>query len=273
MRAIHYIPLFILLLHAGLLRAINPEYDYPYSPESFDIKNYATNYIKTPDGHTLISWDFPPAKSQETDNVIIVSYGDSGNMSYCLYYVKLLIDAGHRVITFDYRGFGKSSTFKTNNDFLYYREFATDLSTVIVSTRQKYVNKHVGIMAFSMGTIITTFASKTTPIDFLIAENYVLDPNVVVERLKKESQRNFLIPADTENMKDLISNITCPMLLFAGTLDKITTTSDSKAIADMRGNRKLITFQGKHAEGLIALTKTKHGDLYIHHINDFLSAR
>ncbi len=78
----------------------------------------------TEDNYKLNSWIYEANPEKNKNKVIILSYPDAGNMSYFVYYAAILANAGYTVVTFNYRGFGKSDDFEIQQDYLYYTEFA-----------------------------------------------------------------------------------------------------------------------------------------------------
>src|SRR5690606_12276000 len=129
------------------------------------------------------TWIYEAKPENDKDTVLILAYPDAGNMSYFVYHAAILANAGYTVVTFDYRGFGKSQDFEIQKEFLYYKEFAWDLEAVVETISKEIPNKKLGIWAMSMGT---TIASRAYPqikgqIDFIIGEGFVTDPDGIVD--------------------------------------------------------------------------------------------
>jgi uncharacterized protein len=262
----------LMWLFAYNALAVNPERSYKYSPEDFHITSYTENFITTADNFKIKSWEFIPERNIK-NQVIIISNGDAGNMAYSLYYVAHLLRSGYTVITYDYRGFGESDDFETQREQLYYKEFARDLKAVLAHTKQKFGAKNqIGLMSFSMGSIINSIVLQQEQVDFLIAENYVLDPDLVVKRYKEQKNKDLKVPEQPIDFQKAVNNIKCPMLLFAGKEDSITTIADAQKIVEAQSSiRKLVTHEKGHGQGLLALTKERTGDVYFQEIESFLS--
>lgn len=102
---------------------------------------------------------------------------------------------GIDVWLYDYRGFGASSDFNIKRDQLFHQEFVTDLSAVAA-----YVYDRTGmvpsLMGISMGSLIVEeFLKKTDiPVNGLIFDGYVGDPNKWVKRLKLLKGKTVNIP-------------------------------------------------------------------------------
>ncbi|MEY4935127.1 MAG: hypothetical protein RIS64_1486 [Bacteroidota bacterium] len=149
-----------------------PERKYEKTPAHFNLK-YKQDSVSTADGVRLSVWDYEPVAKDSVKTlkpVIVMAYGDAGNMSYWIEQAGALVTAGYRVITFDYRGYGASDNFLINENQLYYNEFSDDLAAILDYTKSKYPNQKCGFYGLSMGTLVGVLAlSKTkTPIDFFI---------------------------------------------------------------------------------------------------------
>ena len=263
------ITISFLVVITNFCFALKPDRTYSTTPDSLGL-NFTKQIIKTDDNASLNSWIINPPEAQNNGTTIILSYGDAGNMSYWLNQAAILSQVGFTVVLFDYRGFGKSSDFEINPEQLYYNEFATDLETVIKWTKQNLKFKKLGILALSMGTIMTTIAVQKEKVDFIIGEGFVLNPNEIKEKLFKFKQKNITLPENSDNYINLIPKIEAPMLLFSGTLDNFTTLEDSKLIVKQKPNRKLVEFTGNHLEGFAVLSGEYYGSKYIQEISKFL---
>lgn len=249
---------------------IKPDTTYYSTPDSLGL-SYQANRILTSDNKAeLNSWIIKADSKIENGTTLILCYGDSGNMSYWLNQVGILSQVGYNVLMFDYRGFGKSSTFKINSDQLYYDEFATDLESVIRWTKSNLQYKNLGIISFSMGTIMSTIALQTEKVDFLIGEGFVLDPIEIKNKVLKLKGKEITLPKSSNGYLEMVSNLKLPILLFSGSEDEFTTTKDSKKMINMNKNRVLVEFKGNHLEGFKILSGKYFGEEYIADINKFL---
>ncbi|WMN07074.1 alpha/beta fold hydrolase [Marivirga arenosa] len=169
-----FILLFLLPLN---LMAIDPDPKYILTPDSIGWE-YEQLVLNTPDGNDLNTWIYAPNAENEKDEVLILAYPDAGNMSYFVYHASVLANLGYTVITFDYRGFGKSSDFEIKSDHLFQTEFSIDLKTVVQFAANRFENKNIGIWAWSMGTMVTTYSwpSIKDTVDFLIFDAFVMNP-------------------------------------------------------------------------------------------------
>lgn len=250
------------------VNATDPDRDYNMTPDSLGIE-YEQLTIHTPDNYALNAWKLLP-QTEDKDTTIILAYGDSGNMSYFLQQSQILANMGFTMLLFDYRGFGKSSDFEIDRDFLYYNEFGNDLATVIDYVENNFETEKKGVWALSMGTVAATLALQEISSDFLIAEGYVSDAHLIQERLQDETT-NIILPENSDLLKKMISLIDVPMLIFAGNEDMVTTVSDAESIAMQSENREIVTFDGNHLQGMWVMTESQFGDLYFQKMVDFIN--
>lgn len=255
----------------GQLLAITPDRVYHLSPDSLGL-TYESHIIQTSDDAGVKLWDIKAQKELDNGNTIILCYGDSGNMSYWLNHAAILSQVGYSVVLFDYRGFGESSDFVINPNQLYYDEFSMDLEAVIRWTKQNLSYANLGILSFSMGTIMTTIAVQNESVDFIVAEGFVMNPENIKEKIFQLKGKEIILLESAKGFEALISKIDIPLLLISGTEDVVTTLADSQEIVAQKVNRKLISFEGNHLGGFQKMTKQYFGDIYIQHIGSFIEA-
>jgi predicted alpha/beta hydrolase len=268
MKQILTLILFTLLIQ--VCYGIKPDSTYHSTPDSLGLNYYTNRILTTDDKAELNSWLIKADANIENGITLILCYGDAGNMSYWLNQAGILSQVGYNVLMFDYRGFGNSSSFTINPDQLYYDEFATDLESVISWAKNNLQYENLGIISFSMGTIMSTIALQTEKVDFLIGEGFVLDPIEIKNKILKFKGKEITLPKSSEIYLQMVSNLKLPILLFSGTEDEFTTSKDSEKVISMTENRKLIKFEGNHLEGFTKLSGNYYGEQYIEDINRFL---
>ena len=136
---------------------------------------------------------------------LIICNGDAGNMSYQQISLAYLYAAnGINVVTFDWRGFGESSEFEMNPDYLCYTEMLTDFDAVIKAViKEKVVDrKKIYVMGWSTGAYLAMIAAYNnrlvkgcilsgTPSSF---EDVI--PHLVKVHPKGKTEKNLLVPDD-----------------------------------------------------------------------------
>ena len=257
--------LFILLGLTTIAQAINPEREYKWTPDMRGL-NYSEYQLKTTDNYTINVWEYKLPDSVKSDRTIILVGTDAGNMCYLIWEAKAFVSKGLRVIAFDYRGFGKSSDFTINKDYLFYSEFGLDLDSVIRATREKYPTDKIGLYSMSMGTHISLLRKEK--IDFFIAEGFYHNPQKVVDRIKINKGKTVLLPTSAKTIYKLKQKT--PTMIFCADSDKTTMTEDAREFSK-KSNATVIEFKGEHLSGMNVFRKNDYGDDYTDKIIEFLN--
>lgn len=267
--------LFILSTVLGLINhvfAINPDREYILTPDSV-AWNYEQLEITTEDHFKLNSWVYEANKGNDKGTVLILAYPDAGNMSYFVYHSAILAHEGYTVVTFDYRGFGKSDDFEIQREYLYYTEFSLDLEAVVSTISKKFKNKKIGIWGMSMGTTITSraYPSIKDKIDFIIGEGFVTDVTAIVDRYKK-LDKEIRLPEKTKFYQSAVQSIDVPILILTASDDTITTHGDALALqAKLGENCNVVQYTGDHLAGFQVDYESKgFGGWYLEQIDRFL---
>lgn len=263
---------FLLLFSFNSVYSINPDREYIRTPDSVKW-NYQQLYIHTNDGFRLNTWIYEAKPEKDRDTVLILAYPDAGNMSYFVYHAAILANAGYTVVTFDYRGFGKSQDFEIQKEFLYYKEFALDLEAVVETISKEIPNKKLGIWAMSMGT---TIASRAYPqiknqIDFIIGEGFVTDPDGIVGYFKKQG-KEILLSENSSEFKKSLESIDCPLLILTASNDKVTTHDSALNLQQKLGdNCDIIQYEGEHLTGFqVDYDNMGFGGWFLYELEEFL---
>ena len=218
---------FVILLIAlfsgiGNCHAIIPDTVYIRKPESMGLI-YKNLEVITNDGYKIETWFFPAqsplsegelrdlngnrrtyATQDETKRpTIIVCNGDAGNMSYFqLYLAKSWTSRGFNVVTFDWRGFGKSSPFAMDRNYLCYTEMLKDYRTVVRTTseQEEVLNGAIAVVGWSTGAylsmitaytddLVNAFVGRSLPTDF---DDFI----PLVMKYKNKTRNELLVPDD-----------------------------------------------------------------------------
>ncbi|MBN3581046.1 alpha/beta fold hydrolase [Algoriphagus aestuarii] len=230
--------------------SIDPDREYIRTPDSVKWE-YEQLEIQTNDGFLLNTWIYAANPERNKDTVLILAYPDAGNMSYFVYHSAILANAGYTVVTFDYRGFGKSQDFEIQKNYLYHKEFAQDLEAVVSEISQRMQNKRVGIWAMSMGTTIVSraYPQIKNQIDFIVGDGFVTRPDLIVDYYKMKG-KEIVLPEKSEFFKNSIDSINCPLLILAGSKDEVTTYEAAILLKNELGeNCKVVKYEGDHLTG------------------------
>lgn len=234
----------LLSLHS---LAIKPDRKYIRLPQHVGLIYKKLN-VTTPDGYRIETWFYPAQeaaapKAGQDDMLpyrvidhrrrptLVICNGDAGNMSYQQILLASIYTAnGFNVVTFDWRGFGQSSVFEMNENYLCYTEMLEDYGAVIKAVRkQKEVDhKRIFVMGWSTGAYLSMITAHNnrnvtgcivsgTPSSF---EEVI--PQLVKVHPKGKSEENLLVPDDfpREQMPALIApEFHKPILIVVGDKD------------------------------------------------------
>ncbi|MDR2223070.1 MAG: alpha/beta hydrolase [Flavobacteriaceae bacterium] len=244
-----------------------PKKEYVDHPSNSNIK-YEAVEILTKDSYKLKSWICYPQAKDNINRVLVLAYGDTGNMSYWLRQVSEMLKKGYTIVMFDYRGYGQSQAFPVKEESLYYEEFTTDLVTVLEYTKKRFKSP-IGVWALSTGSLSATEAYQIEKYDYLITEGFMIDPKEITTRLTEFLKKDYILPEEAKNYTTKISKLTLPILLFTGDRDGLTQPDDSYRVSFLNPKSKVVMFKGGHLQGFQALSGTTHGQRYIEAIDDF----
>lgn len=262
-----------LFLHlASQAYAIKPDREYFMTPDSVGWK-YEQWEIKTSDDYKLVSWVYEANPENSKDTVLILAYPDAGNMSYFVYYAAILANQGYTVVTFDYRGFGKSDDFEIQRDYLYYTEFAKDIEAVVNSVSSNFSNRNIGLWGMSMGTTIITraYPAIKDKVDFIVGEGYVTDTAAIIGRYE-DLDKSLTLPEEPAKYQKALRSIDIPLLIFTASNDSITTHQDAVDLKkSLGGNCEVVQYLGEHLTGFNHQLETRgFGGWYGEQIGDFI---
>jgi dienelactone hydrolase len=251
--------------------AIKPSRNYQVKPEQLGMK-YLTEKITVNATTILNSWIF--LQDNRSKPFIIISNSDAGNMSNSLGQAGAFFKAGYNVIMYDYRGFGESSDFKINHDMMYYEEFTEDLRSVLHFVRKVYKPKQVVLYGMSMGTIISkSVLNNDTSISGAIFDSFVINPNLIVERIRKIKNKEVLLPGGVQKyVESNRKSTSIPILLFSGSKDIVTKSTDYSVFLGLNVKSRLVTWDCNHLECFYKMTKDTDSDLYMSEVNTYIKS-
>lgn len=270
-----HIFLFIGLFVSIYSYAIIPDRKYVRLPQEVGLI-YKEMDVTTKDGYRIETWFYPaqdvpaqdagqsemlPYKTMDNSRrpTLIICNGDAGNMSYQQISLAYLYAAnGINVVTFDWRGFGESSEFEMNPNYLCYTEMLTDFDAVIKAvSKEKVVDrKKIYVMGWSTGAYLAMIAAHNnrkvkgcilsgTPSSF---EDAI--PHLVKVHPKGKTEKNLLVPDDfpRDQMPALVApKFSKDILLVVGSEDNRTPQWMSEKIYNALPagiNKKLSVYEG-----------------------------
>lgn len=261
------IVIILVVFFSQLGFSIDPLREYKIRPERFQIK-YQELKLKTEDQYEINTWVMEPIGEHDKNITIVIVGSDSGNMGYMVLYAYYLLQEGYRVVTFDYRGFGDSTDFNYIPNNVYHSEYVTDFETVMNWSKKELEPDRIGVLAFSMGTLVSAIGYSSSKYDFYIGEAFVRSPKAIKDRVMEQKGKELNLPVTAPDDEMKVANLNVPILFFAGTLDKVTTIKDCLEFSESRTNARTIEYEGEHLRGANTMGLEK----YIQEIKLFIDS-
>lgn len=225
----------MLSLHAS---AIQPNRTYIRTPDQLGL-TYEPMQVETRDGYRIATWFFPACGeasvgTQGSDaprrrTTIVICNGDAGNMSYFqLHLAQRWCGRGFNVVTFDWRGFGESSPFDMDPNYLCYTEMLEDYRAVVtaVAARSDVDPKRIAVVGWSTGAYLSMITAYDLPqVSAFIGRSLATDFEdfiPLVMQVRHKSREQLLVPKDfpTERMPIRIApDFRKPVFLIVGQND------------------------------------------------------
>lgn len=230
------------------------------------MKNYKELYLKTADGIKIAVNHY----SKKEDKVIVIAPGWTMNKdSKFISEIAKEFANSFDVISFDFRGHGKSSGLYT-----FTKKEPEDLKTVVNYAKKLY--KEVYLIGFSLGgatsiiyssieKIIDSLIIVSAPHSFSKIKSFAWVKDFLVNPFKKYEFKRWIrtriSPIIQRKVKpiDVVGKINIPTLFIAGDLDTIILPDDTKSLfhkATCEKNFALLQ-NCNHAEDLIYQEKEK----------------
>lgn len=239
--------LWIFILLVFLIQsvfALKPVKKHDLKPESFGMI-YKDLKATTSDNYKIYIRFFPAQDSvpymyvknakkleyKTIDNkkrpTIIVCPQDAGNMAGLFQYAGIMCPKGYNVVTFDWRGFGKSDKWPINIEYLCYTEFFMDIDAVVdkIKLLEEVDTSKIGICGYSMPAFQSfPVFQKRSDLKCYVGGALSADLDTIVGYWARHNKK-LIIPKDytkdlyPENIADKVAK---PCLLIVGELDEIT---------------------------------------------------
>ncbi|MBE9468310.1 MAG: alpha/beta hydrolase [Bacteroidetes bacterium] len=255
----------IIIICVAILCSINtyalkPDSVYVYTPSLLGVM-YKEFSIYTKDNFRLNAWFYPAQEALSKDSInvyfkknydkknkifkenlkreykadtvkkptIIISNGDAANMYQLMSLAYVFITKGFNVLTFDWRGFGKSQYFPVDTNYMVYEEFITDYQSAInaVKIQAGVDTTKIGVFGFSTGAQLSFIISALRPeIKAYAGRALFTSDKEVIPNLKKiKPNDTYFVPKDFDKKYApiiLAENYHTPIFLIVGENDKRT---------------------------------------------------
>jgi pimeloyl-ACP methyl ester carboxylesterase len=227
----------ILLLSVYVSVALNPEREYSVTPADYGM-SYNNLKIKTADNMMLQAWLFN-ATDKQSRKVIILSHNGDGNMADLIEIASNFLSLGYHVLTYDYRGYGKSDDFEINTKFFIYSQFQKDLEGALDYVIRQYPSmKTIHLYGAGIGAGLSIGVGVNRPeVSMVIADSPYLSFEITERRFLELYNQKVMMPLgfDKTWLEPLFAldrknaGIT-GLLLIAGTEDFLYTVADMKEL-------------------------------------------
>ncbi|MEX0968026.1 MAG: alpha/beta hydrolase [Bacteroidia bacterium] len=191
MKYIFFLFTLSLLFTARPASALDPKKEYEFTPDMFGLK-YEEHKIPSTNGAELMAWYFPPP--DRSTNLMIISDDGNGNMADNLDIVAQFQSLGYGVLTYDYRGYGKSSDFKIVNKLYIYPQFADDLNAVCDYAKRN-MTLHFSLYGVGIGGGLSIgVGMDRRETQYLIGDSPYPTLEYMKNKLQEEKEMNVMIP-------------------------------------------------------------------------------
>jgi uncharacterized protein len=239
--------LVLLMLACQSSFTYYPERTISNTPEEIGLK-YDSIYFQTSDKIKLHGWFVPADKER---GIVLHCHGNAGNISHCLYMIRIWNRLNMSTFVFDYRGFGlsegnphESGTYKDAEAAWRY----------LTGTRNIPPNKIIIHGRSLGGSIAAWLAQKHHPKILIIESSFTTIRDVA----EKHFQGSPLLSILTYkyNSIDFIKNAACPVILIHSRDDELIPFELGKKLYDTAGNPKeFIEISGSHNDGVFQSQK------------------
>jgi fermentation-respiration switch protein FrsA (DUF1100 family) len=187
-----------------------------------DLRNIIKDvYFKTGDGVLLNAW-YVPAKSHQP--TIVFAHGNGGNLGDRYNVISMFIKQGYGFLAFDYRGYGKSKGYPSEQGL--YRDF--EAATRFLEEKQRVpVSKQIA-MGGSLGSAVALDAASKKSYRAVIAYSCFTTAPDVAEHLRDTNQMGWLrylpprlIMRQHYDSLKKVGKIKSPIIYLQGTQDKM----------------------------------------------------
>jgi alpha-beta hydrolase superfamily lysophospholipase len=159
---------------------------------------------------------------------------------------------------------------------LYYIEFSNDLVAVVKKTKAMFPNKHIGVWALSMGSmvLVKSLNQINGDLDFVILDGFITNIERVSKRIWNQKKNRVVLPESNRSYNQSLQKLTLPALIFAASKDQITTAQDARDFerSSIGKNVQVVVYEGEHLRGFQA-GDGPFGEFYLNKINSFLQGQ
>ncbi|MFA6923015.1 MAG: alpha/beta fold hydrolase [Bacteroidales bacterium] len=264
MKKIFLITVFAVLWNCSF--SLNPSRTYSITPADYGM-NFEELNIQTEDNLVLYGWLF---KSNEpsSSKVMIMSASGNGNMADLIEQASNFLSLGYNVITYDYRGYGKSSDFNINKTFYIYAQFEKDVEAVLTHVK-KYYSRFRAVHLYGAGIgagLSLSIGANHPEVSKIIADSPYLDFESIQKIIKEKTGAELKLPLgynktllEPKYAFDSKGGGITGILLIAGEKEEIYNPSYIREVAKLKsGVTTTYIVKGATCENTFSINKTKY---------------
>lgn len=218
------------LLLAQQLLALSPKAEYEFTPEDFGI-TYKEFKIVTEDDFNLNAWLLEPLNASKKS--VVFCHSGEGNMADFIEHASNFVSLGYNVVMFDYRGYGKSDSFKVSTKFYIYSQFAKDVTAALDWVRKYHAVWTVDVYGVGMGAGLgLAIAANRPEVQHVVADGAYASFEKIVKAYAAKGERIMMpLGYDKEYMEPEFALASkgdhLSVLFIASTGDQIVTANDT----------------------------------------------
>lgn len=247
------VPLLGLLVIALMLyqfehsQVYHPTRDAEYTPE--DVGRPAEDFwLKTPDNLRLHAWFFAAEKSSPRSRyAMLFCHGNGGNLTSRPGYYRVILETGVNLLTFDYRGYGRSEGHPSEPGTY------TDAATAYAWLRARgFAPEHILVWGESLGGGIASHVAATQAVGGLMLQSTFTNiPDIGAEVFPWLPVR--LISRIKYDTLSRLPGLTCPVVVMHSRADTtIRFRHGERNFAAAREPKAFVEIQGDHNDPLLA---------------------
>ncbi len=215
--------------------SLKPSSVYLNNPGEFGLAFEDVSF-STKDNVQIAGWYFKSKKPSGT--TVILSHDGDGNMSSMIETASTFLDLGFNVLTYDYRGFGKSGAFQIDTNFVIYGQFTKDIDAAVDFITKKSSNTRIFLYGKGIGASLSIgCGAARRDVQKVIADSPFTDLDTYQKELKSVAGKDVKIPlAYDKNLIDPSVALTTKFanlskyLLICGDLDLVHSEKNMKSL-------------------------------------------
>ena len=205
-------------------------------------KPFTEENISMQDGAVINVLHF---KAQDSKGLILYFHGNAGNLDRWGHVVNPYIDLGYDVVILDYRGYGKSTGKRTEQN-LY-----ADAQAIYDYCKTTILEDQIIIFGRSLGTTMAVYLAANNRPHKLILETPFYSLHSLAQKVVPIFPSRILLRFPFRSDK-YIQQVNCPVYIFHGTKDEVVPYEESEKLFNLvQSQRYFYTIEGGTHNNLI----------------------